>query len=86
MDEELRLDPTANEEKSEKGSLILSLMPTTKSVVQVTQRGEFPIERLLEAMDLATHACELLHTLVTQELLQRLRLTPPSSSSDADSK
>lgn len=66
---QLYIDPTKQEERTQTGQLQLALLNGTQQVVLLKQNGTFTSEQTLGAISLATQGCQHTHSLLRKQLL-----------------
>ncbi|GLB34924.1 putative ribosomal protein S5 domain 2-like protein [Lyophyllum shimeji] len=70
VEQETWLDPTEEEARSARGSLVLSCMPALGTVTSVWQSGKLRPEEVLGCMDACQERCSDIHSVVAQALLE----------------
>jgi exosome complex component MTR3 len=63
-EKDLLIDGTENEEKYSKSSLIVSYMPNSNEITQITQLGEMTYSDSIEATSLCIEGCKKLFDLI----------------------
>ncbi|TDL24783.1 mRNA transport regulator 3 [Rickenella mellea] len=69
VNEEIWLDPTVNEARLTRGTLLLGFMPALGIVTNVWQTGQLTIEEAIKSMELCKERCLDIHSVVAQALL-----------------
>ncbi|KAJ3005738.1 hypothetical protein HKX48_000496 [Thoreauomyces humboldtii] len=68
FDSAVCLDPTGEEEGYQRGSLVLSYMPSLNEVTHVIQSGETTSATTVKALELCVDACSQIHTVMQKSL------------------
>lgn len=68
VDGSLMLDPTADEEHREEGSMLLAMLPTSSEVTQLVSRGRWTDQQLKEGLELCMGGCVQLDAAMRQAL------------------
>jgi exosome complex component MTR3 len=66
------LDPCAEEESHQEGSLTVAYMPSLNRIIHMEQTGEMEMEKTFQAIDLCVDACAQIHKLMAQHLTMSL--------------
>ncbi|KAF8077917.1 ribosomal protein S5 domain 2-type protein [Lyophyllum atratum] len=70
--QEIWLDPTGEEARLAKGTLVLSCMPALSTVTSIWQSGEMRPEEVLGCIDACHERCSDIHSVVAQALLENV--------------
>jgi len=69
VNEEIWLDPSADEARASRGTMSLSCMPALGIITNVWQTGQMSTEEALQCMDVCQERCLDIHSVVAQALL-----------------
>ncbi|KAJ7172436.1 ribosomal protein S5 domain 2-type protein, partial [Mycena filopes] len=71
---EVWLDPTEEEARLSKGTLVLSCMPALEKITSIWQTGEMKVAEALGCMDACQEKCTEIHSVVAQALLESAKI------------
>jgi len=72
--DQILMDPSAEEEKHQKRFLVVSYMPSINEVTHVLQTGETEVSVTMQAVDQCIDACSKIYSVMSAALIESLEV------------